>query len=330
MRAQAHVALRDRREPAYQPCSPALRALLSENTIKPPIRLAHLPRTLVLAGALLAAGCAVQPNNRGGMLIGLDTAELFGKQLGGFQLADGTPGSLRHDPSTGAFSVKIGSYRVVPIPNVVSARIAMVAQVESRLVVIVETQERNCNYKYTLLAIQGTDVLQWGFGNCRDRPQATLDSDGRAIYIDFPEYNSLKRYSYMDQRLYSGTAPAPAGVNLAARPFADENLRPAFPMPPARGDGRPGLGPAPGPGNAPGRRPAIAGSGNRVIPAPPQRAALAANSAPATPRDVSRDASRDTAAARDTTPRKRNDELPRARLTIPDEEIKPVRIDLRK
>ena len=107
-------------------CAPPL----SENTIKPLIRLEHLPRALVLAGALLAAGCAVQPNNRGGVMIGVDTAELFGKQLGGFRLADGTPGSLRHDPSTGAFSVKIGSYRVVPLPNAVGARIAMVAQVE--------------------------------------------------------------------------------------------------------------------------------------------------------------------------------------------------------
>lgn len=308
--------------------SSGIPCLLSENTINPPILLARLPRALVLAGALLAAGCAVQPNNQGGVLIGVDTAELFGKQLGGFRLADGTPGTLRHDPSTGAFSVKIGSYRVVPLPNAVGARIAMVAQVESRLVVIVETQERNCNYKYTLMAIQGTDVLQWGFGNCQDRPQATLDEDGRAIYIDFPEYGSLKRYSYMDQRLYTGRAPAPAGVNLAARPFADENLRPAYPVPPARGDAR-------APGAAPGR-PNLAGSGGRVIPAPPQRAAVAgkAPSAPRdnpVPRDSARDSARDTAVARDTTPqRKRNDELPRSRLTIPDEEIKPVRIDLRK
>lgn len=302
----------------------------SENIIViPPIRLEHFPRALVLAGALLAAGCAVQPNNRGGVLIGLDTAELFGKQLGGFRLADGTLGSLRHDPSTGAFSVKIGSYRVVPLPNAVGARIAMVAQVESRLVVIVETQERNCNYKYTLMAIEGTDVLQWGFGNCRDRPQATLDDDGRAIYIDFPEHNSLKRYSYMDQRLYSGRAPAPAGVNLAARPFADENLRPAYPLPPARGDGRPGSPSGPAAPNRPG----IAASGGRVIPAPPQRAALAGNKTPSAPRDTPapRDNQRDTTVARDTTPqRKRSDELPRGRLTIPDEEIKPVRIDLRK
>jgi len=291
------------------------------------LRLAHLPRMLVLAGALLAAGCAVQPNNRGGMLIGVDTAELFGKQLGGFRLADGTPGVLRHDASSGAFSVKIGSYRVVPIPNAVAARIAMVAQVESLLVVIVETQERNCNYKYMLMAIQGTDVLQWDFGNCRDRPQATLDEDGRAIYIDFPQYSMLKRYSYMDQRLYSGTAPAPAGMNLAARPFADENLRPlpgATPALPARGGKLPAPGmPAPG-------RPGIAGAGARVIPTPPQRAAAAAaNNAPAAPRDTA--APRDSAVARDTpSPRKRNDELPRNRLSIPDEEIKPVRIDLRK
>jgi len=323
MRNLAHAALRDRRN--IHRANGVLRhfALLSENTIKPLIRLEHLPRALVLAGALLAAGCAVQPNNRGGVMIGVDTAELFGKQLGGFRLADGTPGSLRHDPSTGAFSVKIGSYRVVPLPNAVGARIAMVAQVESRLVVIVETQERNCNYKYTLMAIEGTDVLQWGFGNCRDRPQAALDPDGRAIYIDFPEYNSLKRYSYMDQRLYTGQAPVPPGVNLAARPFADENLRPAYPMPaqalpPGRGDARPN----PGAG-----RPHLAGSGGRVIPAPPQRAsAVAAGAAPAAPRDT---APRENV-ARTPAPRKQDDELPRGRLTIRDEEIKPVRIDLRK
>lgn len=51
----------------------------------------------VAAGVLLT-GCAMTPNGRGGVLMGLDTAELFGTPISTFRLRDGTEGTLRKDP----------------------------------------------------------------------------------------------------------------------------------------------------------------------------------------------------------------------------------------
>ena len=51
-----------------------------------------------IAAGLLLTGCAMQPNGRGGVLMSVDTAELFGTPISTFKLRDGTEGTLRKDP----------------------------------------------------------------------------------------------------------------------------------------------------------------------------------------------------------------------------------------
>ena len=145
-------------------------------------------RTVIagVAVGVLLTGCAMTPNGRGGVLVGIDTAELFGTPISTFRLRDGTEGTLRKDPQ-GKYSIKLSqAFRVVPLANAMTARVARVENVGERTVVIVETQERGCAYRYEVLAFQGTDVLQWTVGNCKDRPRVELAADAKSLNIDFP------------------------------------------------------------------------------------------------------------------------------------------------
>ncbi|MGK5024781.1 hypothetical protein [Janthinobacterium sp. RB2R34] len=263
-----------------------------------------------IAAGLLLTGCAMQPNGRGGVLMGLDTAELFGTPLSTFKLRDGTEGTLRKDPQ-GKFSIKLSqAFRVVPLANAITARVARVENVGERTVVIVETQERGCAYRYEVLAFQGTDVLQWTIGNCKDRPRVELAADGKSLNIDFPNYNRLSRQIYTDSRLLNTSVPVPPGVDTRMVPFADDALR----------------GTAAAIVSTP-----IGEVAGRVIPAPPASAPVAAPKA----------TTRSTATARrQETPAKAASSLPAPRMATPApaaapmifqaEEIKPVVIDLRK
>lgn len=277
----------------------------------------------VAAGVLLT-GCAMTPNGRGGVMLGLDTAELFGTPVSTFRLRDGTEGTLRKDPK-GKYSIKLSqAFRVVPLDKAVTARVARVENVGERTVVIVETQERGCAYRYEVLAFQGTDVLQWTVGNCKDRPRVELAADGRSLNIDFPNYNRLSRMVYTDSRLLNASVPVPPGVDTRAQPFADDALRATGPVI----------------ANLPGSE----ANGGRVIPAPP---AAAPASAPA-PKTTSRTASRnrrqvaqEAAAPARTVPSAPAMTAPAARaadsasrvpaaMSFQTEEIKPVVLDLRK
>lgn len=272
---------------------------------------------LLAATALAAglAGCAVQPNGRGGMLVGVDRAELFGETVGTFALPNGQQGVLRRDPGQNGFSVKLGgTFRVVSLPNLLTARIAHAAQVGERTVAVIETQERNCPYKYVVLAIQGTDVLQWAVGNCRDRAQIALAEDGQALFLDLPAGRQWQRYVYVDQRLVrTEVAPAPASVPLPRMPGADAP-RPAVAGTPAAG--------APA---APVVRDGAGRAAARVVPPPPHRAddSAAMASAPTT-----------APAAAVARSEKRTARTPAAgqlpqNMVIPADDIKPVHIDLR-
>ncbi|MDN2711279.1 hypothetical protein O0880_17810 [Janthinobacterium sp. SUN118] len=273
-----------------------------------------------VAAGILLTGCAMTPNGRGGVMVGLDTAELFGTPISTFRLRDGTEGTLRKDPK-GKYSIKLSqAFRVVPLDKALTARVARAENVGERTVVIVETQERGCAYRYEVLAFQGTDVLQWTVGNCKDRPRVELAADGKSLNIDFPNYNRLSRMVYADNRLLNASVPVPAGVDTRAQPFADDALR--------------ATGPAIAtlPGNDSGR----------VIPAPP-----AATRAPApAPKATSRAAGKNRrqvaqeAPAR-TVPNAPATTAPAARaadsasrvpaaMSFQTEEIKPVVIDLRK
>ncbi|WP_051959273.1 hypothetical protein [Janthinobacterium sp. RA13] len=274
-------------------------------------------RTLIagVAAGVLLTGCAMTPNGRGGVLMGLDTAELFGTPISTFRLRDGTEGTLRKDPQ-GKYSIKLSqAFRVVPLANAITARVARVENVGERTVVIVETQERGCAYRYEVLAFQGTDVLQWTVGNCKDRPRVDVAADGKSLNIDFPNYNRLSRMIYTDNRLLNASVAVPPGVDTRAQPFADDALR--------------------GTGPAIAAMPAGNDSG-RVIPAPPA-AAPAPAAAPKTGSRASARARRQEPAARAATPAAISLPAPRAAAAAPAapmifqaEEIKPVVIDLRK
>ena len=269
----------------------------------------------VAAGVLLT-GCAMTPNGRGGVLMGLDTAELFGTPISTFRLRDGTEGTLRKDPQ-GKYSIKLSqAFRVVPLANAITARVARVENVGERTVVIVETQERGCAYRYEVLAFQGTDVLQWTVGNCKDRPRVDVAADGKSLNIDFPNYNRLSRMIYTDNRLLNASVAVPPGVDTRAQPFADDALRgtgPAIATTPGSDSGR--VIPAPpAPASAP--PPAVAPKAGSRASAKPRRQETAAKVA--TPAAISLPAPRAAAAA------------PAAPMIFQAEEIKPVVIDLRK
>lgn len=292
----------------------------------------------MLAAAVLLAGCAVQPNGRGGVVVGMDSAQLFGTTLSTFQLQNGTEGALRREPNNGAFSIKLnGTMRVVPLPNAVTARVARVLPMGTRTVLVVETQERNCPYKYEVLSIDGTDVLHWSLGNCNDRPRVFLAEGGQALYFDFPGYDRLQRNIYTDSRMLNAGAIPANGVDVKARPFADANLNP--PPGAAQGWQTPGQG-APQSGTAQRSTPAgaPAADSSRVIPAPPHKAGgIAASPAPAAaappaaaaaPAAASQPAPRRSAsnasggaAARAATP---------APMSFPAQEVAPIHLDLRK
>ena len=260
----------------------------------------------MLVVVALVSACAMTPNGRGGMLMSVDTAGLFGTEAGKFALNDGSEATLRRDTS-GAYSVKLDRYmRVTPLPNAITARIARVETIGQRTVVVIETQERNCAYKYEVLSISGSDVLQWKLGNCVDRPRVEKSADGQMLTLDFPNYNRLTRNIYTDSRMLTSTIPAPAGTDLQSKPFADQALR--APMP-ASGEG--------------------SSAGGRFVPAPPQAdTTLQSRPAPAAARNTRTSRASATPAS---SPAQRSQRTPApAPLNFPTEEVAPIRIDLRK
>jgi hypothetical protein len=272
-------------------------------------------RTLIagVAAGVLLTGCAMTPNGRGGVMVGLDTAELFGTPISTFRLRDGTEGTLRKDPQ-GKYSIKLSqAFRVVPLANAVTARVARVENVGERTVVIVETQERNCAYRYEVLAFQGTDVLQWTVGNCKDRPRVELAADAKSLNIDFPNYNRLSRMIYTDNRLLNASVAVPPGVDTRAQPFADDALRGTSPV----------MATVPG------------SDSGRVIPAPPAAASPAPAAAPKAGSRASVKPRRQETQARAAAPAAislpaQRAAAPAAPMIFQAEEIKPVVIDLRK
>ncbi len=266
---------------------------------------------MAIGAAALLAGCAVNPNGRGGMQFGVDTTELFGTVVDTFQLKDGSEGTLRKD--SGHYSLKLARYmRVIPLQNAITAKVARVDNIGDRTAVTIETQERNCPYKYVLLAVQGSDVLGWEFGNCQDRPRANLDDKNGVLTFDFPGYGRLARHTYADSRLQQSAVPVPPGVDLNAKPFADASLR----------------APLGNTGNAP------AADGNRYVPALPQTTAGSSTPSPGTPSTSPTSA----ASAANNGTRKRaggNSGTPTVaraptQLSFPTEDVKPVRVDLLK
>lgn len=285
---------------------------------------------LLLMGGLSA--CAVKTNSKGNLVYSVDTAALFGTEIAQFPLQDGGQGTLRREGKN--FSVKLsGNQRVVPLNNVDSARVARTENVGSRTLVVIETQRRNCDYRYTVLAIEGSDVLSWDLGNCRDRPAVLVQDDRSAMTFDFPRGSAIERFVYtQDGRMRRGNVKSVAGLNPRAKPFADESLYPpgyqdslrrygVYPPPeaPAAKSGKPGRSGKPGtasPASQAGRNAGQNAAAQSRATSGASSSGAAAASAQRTP---AADAPRASASASRTP----------SQLDLPEEEITSTRIDLR-
>lgn len=167
------------------------------------------------------SACAVQTGPNGQLKIGLDDAEIFGRKIATFKTVDGGEGSLR--VLNGRYSMKLHSYaKIIPIDNVMTARILRADHIDGRTVVILEKGERYCNYKYTVMSILGNEVLSWDVGDCNT--QAQLSADEHNVYLDFASRYSTARYAYRDMRLLRGEIPA--GAIAAATPAAPNLTKP--------------------------------------------------------------------------------------------------------
>jgi hypothetical protein len=167
------------------------------------------------------SACAVQTGPNGQLKIGLDDAEIFGRKIATFKTVDGGEGSLR--VLNGRYSMKLHSYaKIIPIDNVMTARILRTDHIDGRTVVILEKGERYCNYKYTVMSILGNEVLSWDVGDCNT--QAQLSADEHNVYLDFASRYSTARYAYRDMRLLRGEIPA--GAIAAATPAAPNLTKP--------------------------------------------------------------------------------------------------------
>ncbi|WP_141118727.1 hypothetical protein [Pandoraea sp. PE-S2R-1] len=268
-----------------------------------------------MAVSLGLGGCAVTRNQNGNMTYGFDEASVFGTTVDTFKLADGSEGVLRR--SNGKYTVKLERYmRVLPLGNAMTARLVRSETIGDRSVVVFETQENNCPFKYVLYAIQGSDVLGWTFGNCQDRPRADLVDNGRALVFDFPGNGRLVRHTYMDSRLLQSAIPVPPGVDIRRKPFADGSLKaiddPAdanrfAPLPPQNANTNGARATA---SNPPKRR-------QKTVPAAPAQAPNApavASNAPSGGR---------------TIPAPPAGPVASNTLSFATEEVKPVRVDLR-
>ncbi len=164
------------------------------------------------------SACAVQTGPNGQLKVGLDDAEIFGRKISTFKTLDGGEGSLR--VLNGRFSVKLHSYaKIIPIDNVMTARILRTHYIDGRTVVILEKGERYCNYKYTVFSILGNEVLTWDVGDCNT--QAQISADDHNVYLDFYGRYSNPRFVYRDMRLLRGEVPT--------RPVATTNPMPTMP-----------------------------------------------------------------------------------------------------
>lgn len=286
-----------------------------------------LPRLFLLCSlSLMLTACAIQQNGKGGYSFGVDTAALFGTEIGQFTLQNGSEGTLRRENKN--YSVKLSRYqRVIPLPNIDNARIARVESIGTRTVVVIETQRGSCNYRYKVLAIDGANVDSWDLGNCNDRPIVLALDDHSAMAFDFPKGKQIERFVYtQDGRMLRGMDNPAPNLNVLAKPFADENLMPAASLQavrqaePARqtrsktsGGAGKKAGSAPTqPVTAPATT-STADSGGRFNPAPPQRSG------------DSQQASTPAVAA---APNARRPQAS-AKLDLPTEEIASTRLDLR-
>ena len=183
---------------------------------------ANVPRFAALSAAFLIAlslsGCAIETQRNGKTVIGLDNAEIFGRQVGTFDLGTGFTGALRN--LNGEYSVKFDKFaRVVPVGRATSARIVGADRVGDSATVLIEKSEGGCQAKYQLISMRGAEVNTWDLtGDCRLQPKVARFGDELRILFDMP--NQWRYFVFKDARLerFDMKPPPPETVSKPQTP----------------------------------------------------------------------------------------------------------------
>ena len=210
----------------HERCSKG-RGRILEHGNNPPLRRAgaRAAASLVLAlSALALSRCAVQQTGpRGKMSIGLDNAALLGTDHAKFKLGDDSEGTLRS--LNGVYSLKLERFfRVISLGKRKDVQLERAVQIGDRTVLVLnQLDERNC-IKTAVLAIRGSEVLNWEVqpSNCRTLPTVGV-MDGRLVllYADHA-------FVYDNSKLTKVKLPPQPPVPSAAQQAAPE------PTPPSR------------------------------------------------------------------------------------------------
>ena len=210
----------------HERCSKGRGRILEHGNNQPVQRAgARAAASLVLAlSALALSGCAVQQNGpRGKMSIGLDNAALLGTDHAKFKLGDDSEGTLRS--LNGVYSLKLERFfRVISLGKRKDVQLERAVQIGDRTVLVLnQLDERNC-IKTAVLAIRGSEVLNWEVqpSNCRTLPTVGV-MDGRLVllYADHA-------FVYDNSKLTKVKLPPQPPVPSAAQQAAPE------PTPPSR------------------------------------------------------------------------------------------------
>ena len=168
--------------------------------------------------ALTVSGCAIETQRNGKTVIGLDNAEIFGRQVGTFDLGNGSTGALRN--LNGVYSVKFDKFaRVVPVGRATSARIVGADRVGDSATVLIEKSEGGCPAKYQLMSMRGAEVSTWDMvGDCRLQPKVARFGDELRILFDMP--NQWRYFVFKDGRLerFDMKPPPPETVSKPQTP----------------------------------------------------------------------------------------------------------------
>ena len=202
----------------HERCSKG-RGRILEHGNNPPLRRAgaRAAASLVLAlSALALSGCAVQQTGpRGKMSIGLDNAALLGTDHAKFKLGDDSEGTLRS--LNGVYSLKLERFfRVISLGKRKDVQLERAVQIGDRTVLVLnQLDERNC-IKTAVLAIRGSEVLNWEVqpSNCRTLPTVGV-MDGRLVLL-YADHAFVYDNSKLTKVKLPPQPPAPSAAQQAA------------------------------------------------------------------------------------------------------------------
>ena len=202
----------------HERCSKGRGRILEHGNNQPVQRAgARAAASLVLAlSALALSGCAVQQNGpRGKMSIGLDNAALLGTDHAKFKLGDDSEGTLRS--LNGVYSLKLERFfRVISLGKRKDVQLERAVQIGDRTVLVLnQLDERNC-IKTAVLAIRGSEVLNWEVqpSNCRTLPTVGV-MDGRLVLL-YADHAFVYDNSKLSKVKLPPQSPAPSTAQQAA------------------------------------------------------------------------------------------------------------------